>query len=467
MKRVGKPVFFVVVLLIGLISFASFFGISTTYGDVTHTYIKGGNDVRWGIDIRGGVEVTFYPADGYDATEEEMAAAEAVIKVRLLNQNITDSEVYTDYDKDRIIVRYPWKEDETDFDAQQAVEELGQTAMLTFNKGSETDEDGKPTGEVILTGKDVESATAMINSQTNEPVVSLKFKTTSEDGELSGAEKFAQATSEMIGQTISIWMDDTMISNATVKTAIENGEASIEGNFTVDEAKDLANKINAGALPFALTTDNYSSISPTLGLGAKDAMLLAGAIAFALVAVFVIVMYRLPGVVAMIGIVGQVSLTVAAITGFFPGISSFVLTLPGIAGIILAIGIGVDANIITAERIREELAAGKTIDGAIDAGFSRAFAAIFDSNITMILVAVVLMGAFGPPGSVFSVLLGWLFDIFGPSTAGVIYSFGYTLLVGVILNFLMGVFASRLMLKSLSRFKVMRNPWLYGGKKND
>ncbi|MBP1577117.1 MAG: MMPL family transporter, partial [Oscillospiraceae bacterium] len=137
---------------------------------------------------------------------------------------------------------------------------------------------------------------------------------------------------------------------------------------------------------------------------------------------------------------------------------------PGIAGIILAIGFGVDANIITAERIKEELANGRTIDGAIDAGFNRAFSAILDSNVTVIIVALILMGSFGPPDGIFARVLKPLFFMFGVSASGTIYSFGYTLLVGVILNLLMGVLVSRLLLKSVSRFGALRNPALYGGK---
>ena len=178
-----------------------------------------------------------------------------------------------------------------------------------------------------------------------------------------------------------------------------------------------------------------------------------------------IILYRLPGIVACIALMGQAAGTIAAITGYLPSISSFTLTLPGIAGIILSIGVGVDANVITYERIREELRLGRGIDAAIDAGYKRAFTAIFDGNITVVFVAVILMGAFGPPASIFAMMLKPVFGIFGSSTTGAIYSFGYTLLVGIILNFLMGVTASRLMLKSLSKFKPLRKAWLYGGEK--
>ena len=467
MRRFEKAKFFIVAGLIALIAYTAFFGVKTQYGDLTTTYIKGGNDIRWGIDIRGGVDVTFSPPEGVDATDAEMKAAEAVIQLRLLGQNITDSEVYVDYAKDRIIVRFPWKSDETDFNPEQAIAELGETALLTFREGREVDSTtGKPTGvtasTVLVEGKDVISAEAMVDSQSNQYVVVLKFNEV-------GAKQFADATQRLMGGSISIWMDETMISAPNVNDVITSGEAVISGSaanpFSAEEANDLANKINAGALPFKLETENFNTISPTLGLGARDAMLMAGGIAFAIIAAIMILRDRLPGFVAVIALVGQVSLTIAATTGYLPIFASFTLTLPGIAGVILAIGFGVDANIITAERIREELRNGKTVDGAIEAGFKRAFSAIFDGNVTIVIVAIILMGSFGPPSSIFAKLLSPLFTWFGPSTAGAIYSFGFTLMVGVLLNMLMGVFASRVMLKSLSKMKALRNPAFYGGAK--
>ncbi len=466
MKRAKKPVFFIVLVLILGITYLSFFGISTQFGDTTTTYIKGAADIRWGIDIRGGVDVTFSPPEGYEASDEEMSAAESIIKVRMVSQNITDYEVYTDFERDRIIVRFPWRSDEADFDPQTAIEELGSTALLTFREGIEIDDNGLPTGvtaqNIIIEGKDVEAASAVVDQQTGQPVVMLELKD-------SGTEAFAEATTRLSQQygVISIWMDDTLISYPSVTVPIIDGVATISSDgFTAEEVQSLADRINAGALPFELVTQNYRSISPSLGAGARDAMLLAGAIAFAIVAVFMIAVYRLPGCVAVIALLGQVGLMIASITGFFMVFPSFTLTLPGIAGIILAIGFGVDANIITASRIKEELAQGKTIEGAVNAGFKRAFTAIFDGNITVIIVAFILMGAFGPPTSIFAQILSPLFAMFGPAITGTIYSFGYTLLVGVILNLLMGVLASRLMLTSLARFKSLRKPQLFGGEKN-
>lgn len=469
MKRIGKPVFFIVAIIILVFAVLSFTGISTTYGDKTDVYIKGASNIRWGIDIRGGVDVTFTPAEDVDPTEAQMNAVAEVMRQRLVSLNVTDYEVYTDLQRGRVIVRFPWKEGEADFDPAAAIQELGDTAVLTFREGYEIDEYGYPTGvteTVQLEGKNVVEAVALYGplsaNGANEFYVSLEL-----DNE--GAKVFGDLTTRLYanGGTISIWMDDEMISNATVNAVITDGKATISGNFTQESATALANKINAGALPFKLSTETYSTITPTLGAGALEAMTISGIIAFILICIFMILMYRLPGVVAVLALIGHVGGMIASISGFIPGINSFTLTIPGIAGIILSIGMGVDANVITAERIKEEVRGGKSIDGAIDAGFKRAFTAIFDGNITVIIVAIILMGAFGAPNSFFADLFSWLFFAFGPSTQGTIYSFGYTLIVGVILNFLFSVFTTRLMTKSLSRFKCLRKPWLYGGVKNN
>ena len=467
MKKVGKPVFFVVAAFIVALATLSYTGIYTQFGDITTARIKGVQEVRLGVDIRGGVDVTFFPAGDYAADSYEMAAAAAVISQRLLLQNITDYELFTDLDRNRIILRFPWQAGEVDFNPVRAIEELGATAQLTFREGTDIGEDGLPTGAIILTGADVQVARARFGEVDRFGTMGHFVELTLRD---SGRVAFAEATGRLVGQPISIWMDDVEISSPVVNEPITGGVASITGGagggFTPAEAAQLANQITGGALPFSLETDNYNTISPTLGEGALRAMLLAGFIAFGFICLFMLLWYRASGFVAIIGLVGQLAIMIAALTGFFPFVPAFTLTLPGIAGIILSVGMGVDANIITAERIKEELASGKTLDGAVAAGYKRAFTAIFDGNITLVIVAIILMGSFGPPTNVFARMLSsTIFRAFGPTTAGAIYSFGYTLLIGVIANFIMGIYACRLMQRSLCRLGPMRKPWLFGGER--
>ena len=455
MNKKGKSwPLFVVAILIVVFSLTAIFGVSYQYGDTKNIYIKGASDIRFGIDIRGGVDVTFMPAGDVDATPEQMTAAKTVIEDRLVGLGITDYESYVDSNKDRIIVRFPWKTGEADFNPQTAIDEIGTTAKMVFRKGSTAD------GEEILSGDDVTSANAAYN-ETEGWVVQLKFNS-------AGAAAFADATTEQAANngTISIWLDDENISTAKVDEAITGGEAIIKGNFDQDSASTLANQINSGALPFALSAESYSTISPSLGAKSLEVMVLAGIIAFALVAVMMIVRYRLPGTIATISLFGQVAATLAVVSGYFTVFPGSTLTLPGIAGIILGIGMGVDANVITAERIKEELAKNKTLPAAVKSGFKMGLTPIIDGNVTIVIVAAILMGAFGPTDGFWAKVFNPIFFWFGPSTAGTVYSFGFTLLTSVLLNFVFGVWATRVMIRGAVHCKALRNPWLYGGKKD-
>ncbi|MDL2218845.1 protein translocase subunit SecF [Ruminococcaceae bacterium OttesenSCG-928-O06] len=468
MKRKGKIWFFLIAILIFILAYTTFFGASSRYGDIVTPIVKPASEIRFGIDIQGGVEVTFSPAIDVEPTEQQMNSAQSVVEQRLLNLGINDYELYKDVSRGRIILRFPWQAGESDFNPETAIQELSTAAILTFREGYEVDENGLPTGataeNIILQGNDVISATAQYgavsNNSTGEYFVELKL---SEEGTAKFAAATAKAAEE--GNTISIWMDDTVISNPSVSEAINASEAVITGNFDAESAKALADKINAGALPFALQAESYSTISPTLGAQSLRAMVIAGIVAFVLIVLFMIWNYKLVGFVASISLLGQTAFTIAIVSGFFVVFSGSTLTLPGIAGIILAVGMGVDANVIMGERIKEELRSGKKLDAALQAGFRRGLAPVIDGNVTVLIVAAILMGAFGPTDGFFATILKPVFFAFGQATAGTIYSFGFTLLWGVLLNFVFGVGCTRVMVTSLSKFEKLRSPVLYGGLK--
>jgi protein-export membrane protein SecD len=231
-----------------------------------------------------------------------------------------------------------------------------------------------------------------------------------------------------------IFMDNQNIQTATVKEQISSGEAQISGMENYDVAKALADKINAGALPFSLVTKNYNTISPTLGSGALNVMLDAGLFAYIIICVLLLLYYRVPGLVACIALTMQIAGQVLAIS-----IPQMSLTLNGIAGIILSIGMGVDANVISSERINEEIRSGKSVGSAITSGYSNSFAAVFDGNVTVLIVAFILM-------------------IFG---SGSLWSFAYSLFTGIVFNFVAGVGASRIMTFSLSSYKFFNKPKFY------
>ncbi|MCH5299608.1 MAG: protein translocase subunit SecD [Ruminococcus sp.] len=469
MKRIPKPIFFIVAILILLFSYSAIFGVSYYVGDNKETVVKGIGDIRWGTDIRGGVEATFEPADGYNATDEQLEAAKSIIETRMISSGITDYELYADNNTDRIIVRFPWKEDEKNFNAEAAIEEISSTAQLTFRPGNSYADtsigsDGEyvyktPTGDtatILMDGSAVKEAKAGVDTSTGSKNAS-KYVVLLELND-EGAKKFAEITEKYNGQVVSIWMDDVMLSAPTIQAVITDGSAQITGDFTAEEATKLADRITAGALPFQLETINHGSISASLGENSLIAMAYAGIIAIILIAIFMIVMYRLPGVVAVIALIGQMGITIAAISGYFTVFNSFTMTLPGIAGLILSIGMGVDANVITSERIIEEMRSGRTLDGALDRGTKSSLTAIIDGNMTIVIVAIILLLVFGP-SNILSV-------VFGQSTTGTIYSFGYTLLMGVISNFIMGVFLSRVMLRAVAGYKFARHKWLFGGVKD-
>jgi len=415
--RTNKHAYILVMFLIICIALVAFFGVNA--GPVQ---IKGMQDIRFGIDIRGGVEAIFEPANlDRVPTASELESARVIMETRMDAENILDREITVDNNNGQIIVRFPWKSGETDFNPQAAIAELGETAKLTFRD---------PDGNIIVEGKDVKESNVELDKKTSQPVVTLVFND-------EGAKQFADATERLVNQRISIYMDDTLISAPSVTQKITGGNAVITNMKSTEEAKSLSDKINSGALPFSLISKNHSTITPTLGAGALDLMVKAGLIAFAFVCLFMLFYYRLLGFVACFALLLQISVQMLALS-----IPQMTLTITGIAGIILSIGMGVDANVIISERIREELRAGKTLSYSIDTGYSKAFSAVFDGNITTIAAAVIMM-------------------IFG---TGSMLSFGYTLMVGCILNFVSGVTASRIMTRSMSMNETLAKKSLYGVK---
>ena len=418
--------FFIVAAIILLSTLLSIFGLNVPIpGQSGYLELYGADKIRFGIDIRGGVEAVFTAKD-YNGvpSEEDLASARSVIELRMDNLNILDREITTDKSNGRIIVRYPWKSSETDFNPEEALKELGEMARLTFQM---------PDGEVVLDGTNIASATAGFDPNTSEPVVLLEMDAT-------GAAAFSEATGELVASngSISIYMDETLISAPRVISKITDGSSMITNIGSSEEALDLAQKINAGALPFALEAISSSSISPRLGANALQVMIQAGLVAMALIMLFMLLYYRLPGFVAVFCLLGQMVGILLAIS-----IPQQTLTLQGIAGIILSVGMGVDANIIIAERIKEELNTGAALTTSLANGFHKALSAVVDGNVTVAIAAAVLM-------------------IFG---SGAMLSFGYSLLVGVILNGVTGVIANRLMIGSLSQFDTLQNTWLYGRRK--
>ena len=387
--------------------------------------VKSVREMRYGIDIRGGVEAIFEP-DGLDRkpTSSELDSARTIIEARLDSNNISDQEVTIDKDGGYIIVRFPWKSGETSFNPEEAIAELGEMAKLSFRD---------PDGNILIEGKNIISAEPGQNTSgiSTQYYVGLTFDT-------KGAELFEKATGDLIGQNMGIYMDDELISNPTVNSKISGGKGIIDNMSSYKEAKELADKINAGALPFSLKTTNFSTISPTLGNQALHIMVTAGAVAFIVICLFMIYMYKLPGVIACLTLVLQMTLQLLSVS-----VPQYTLTLTGIAGIILSLGMAVDTNIIISERIADEIKKGLTVRAAVRNGYKNAFSSVLDGNLTTAIVAIILM-------------------IFG---SGSMLSFGYTLLMGMIFNLLVGVSVSKHLLLGILEFKKYNNEKFFTRKK--
>lgn len=433
MKGNNGVKFFLVIVTIAVLTYicasGNFFGIK-----VPGAYYN----IRQGIDMNGGIDAQLFAVSDKAPTQEQLDSAKAVINKRCDKLGIFDRQVSTDVNNGSIIIEIPWKPGETNYDPDKAIQEIGKTALLTFREVDETkkDEHGNYLplpDKIIIQGTEIVDATPQKNTETGGMQVSFKLSP-------EGKTKFSDATARLIGKPIAIFMDDQFISAPNVEAHITDGDARItlgssSDNAAVAEAKDLAETIRAGSIPFKLEAKYVNSISPLLGKGALDVTVRAFILAFILVCVFMIGYYRLPGVLACIALVGHTVLQLLFISW-----TSTTLTLPGLAGVILTVGMGVDANIIIFERIKEELRNGKTLRAAIDVGFKRAFTAILDANMTTLIAAIVLY-------------------IFG---TGPMISFAFTLGLGVLLSFLTAVTVSRIMIKSIADLDIAKHHWLYG-----
>ncbi len=432
---------FLVILVIGILVYITFAGVSIDAWEFEIKKITDMESIRYGIDIKGGIRATLAAPPNENPTDSEMETAKQIVEKRLDAKRIYDRSVVIDNINKRIIIEIPYKKDQKSIDPREAVDDLGQTALLTFREVDETRKDPLTNDylplddKIILKGDDVVKAEPQADMNSGLSYVSLELSD-------EGAKKFEEATGRLVGQKIAIYLDDKMFSAPNVKQKIIGKNAVIELNnpdpkSSAQEAKDLAATIRAGALPFQLDAVEINSINALLGETALRVTAFGGMVALILVLIFMLLYYRLPGIVADIALVGQISTMLLIISA-----SDMSLTLPGIAGIILTVGMSVDANVIIFERIKEEMRMGKTVQAAVDVGFKRAFSAILDGNVTTLIAAVVLY------------ILG----------TGPIQSFALTLGLGVVLNFVTAIYVSRTLLRAISGPVMFKKSWLYGVK---
>lgn len=391
-------------------------------------------NVPLGLDLQGGLSVTYEIQDEKPTSDEIKTTVDKL--QRRVDAYSSEGEVYQE-GNDRITVEIPLNTEKVD--AHDVLDELGQPGQLLFldsenytiwqqNQNNGTND----AYEAVLTGSDIKNAQAGVDDSgtVKDYVVQLQFTD-------EGAQKFATATAANIGKPIYIIYDGAVASAPTVQSAITDGNAVINKISSYDEAESLASTIKIGALPLELKQIQYNIVGAKLGQKAVSTSLIAGAIGFGLVCILMIVLYRFPGFIASLALTGYVVLMLLILS-----IRHITLTLPGIAGIILSIGMAVDANVIIFTRIREEISAGSGVRAAVKAGFSKALSAILDGNITTLIATVVLM------------ILG----------SGSIKGFAVTLMLGIVLSMFTALFVTKMLLNSFLELGV-QNPKMYGKAK--
>ncbi len=393
-KNRAIAVVVVMALFLGLLTFTAAIGFGPTGTGSAKNIITG-------LDLAGGVSITYTTVGDETPSAEDMSDTIYKLQQRV-QQYSTEAQVYQEGDN-RINIEIPGVSD-----ANKILEELGKPGSLEFTLADGTE---------VLTGMDVESSEAAVsqdNMKNREYVVELVL--TSE-----GASKFATATSENIGNQISIVYDGNIISAPRVESAITGGRAQITGMADQEEAERLASSIRIGSLSLELEELRSNVVGAQLGEEAISTSLTAGAIGLAIVIVFMAIVYLIPGVAAGISLLIYTALMLVMLNAF-----DITLTLPGIAGIILSIGMAVDANVIIYARIREEIAAGKSVQGAIQTGFQKALSAIVDGNITTLIAALVL----------------------GMMGTGSVKGFAQTLAMGIVLSMFTALVISRLLVNA-------------------
>jgi preprotein translocase subunit SecD len=376
-----------------------------------------------GLDLQGGISILLKasPAAGQSSvSSDDMDAVQTVVTQRVNAFGVSEPVIQRQ-GSDHILVELPGIQDQ-----DLAVKTIGNTGLLEW-----VDLSGNPTAKVgdqvpgnapvVVTGKDLTSASVGVDQSTNSPEIDFQFNS-------DGAQKFGDYTGSHIGQPLGIALDKTLIEVATVQARITTS-GRITGKFTLDEARSIVIQLKYGSLPVPLSIEATRSVGPTLGQDSVQRSYIAGEIGLGIVLGFMLLYYRLPGVIAGIAL-GAYGIWTYAIFRLWP----VVLTLPGIAGFILSIGMAVDANVLIFERMKEELRSGKTLGAALEAGFSRALPSIRDSNACTIIICIVLY-FFG--------------SNFG---ASIIQGFAVTLATGVIVSFCTAYFCSRVFLRTLMAF---------------
>ena len=416
MKNKSRIVFALILVFVVAAAYLAMFGLDLERYEISPLR----NEVRLGLDLSGGVYVVLEAVtdETGPALDEKMAQARTIIEQRVDGLGVSEPNI-TIENRNRIRIELAGLNN-----PQEAIDLIGKTALLQFIE---------PDGTVVLTGQNVRDAKVTYDER-NRVGVSLEF-------DREGADAFAEVTGRLLqepleaNRVIRIVLDNTVISDPVVSAEIRDGRSFISGGFTIESASQLANLIRAGALPVEMREVEVSAIGPTLGLESLERSIFAAGIGLLLIFLFMVIFYRLPGFIANIALTVYILIVLGVMVQLNAN-----LTLPGIAGLILSIGMAVDANVVIFERIKEEIRLGKTTRTAVDSGFKRAMTTIIDANFTTLIAGGVLF-------------------YFG---TGPIRGFAVTLLIGLFTSLFTALVVTRLLLKIAVKMELSKSPKLYG-----
>lgn len=413
MKTKGKStvIFIICILLIGFVSYVGASGLQL--GD--YIVKSFGQSINRGLDLQGGVTILEEIVSTDKVSKETVERTKELLSTRVNKLGVSETSVTVEGDK-RIRIDIPGK-----FDAKTINDTLVKTGKLSFKD---------PDGNELLTGADVKTSTAYVDDK-GANIIGLEMNE-------EGTKKFADATQKFLGQKISIYMDEDLLTDPEVQVVITDGKATITGQKTLEEARRIAAMIQSGALPVELKAVSVKTVGATLGKEAIPNSLKAGAVGIGLILLFMAVYYRVPGIMADLALIVFILLVLYAFV-----VVKVTLSLPGIAAFLLTVGMAVDANVLIFERIREELRAGKSVKSSVEAGFNRALSSILDSNITTIIAGIVLY------------YLG----------SGAVKGFAVTLMTGVLLSMFSAIFVTKFFMKLALNMGIMNKPSLFGVKR--
>ena len=409
-KSKSSILFVISVVAIILLAFVGFKGIKIAGWEVKSF----NNAITKGLDLQGGVSVLMEIQED-DVSSDVRQRTKQLLELRVNKIGVAET-VVTEEGEKRIRIDIPGA-----YDSNEIVDGLSKTGNLEFKDAD---------GNVVLTGKDVKDATAILDD-TSRPVVSLELNA-------DGQEKFAEVTANNIGKTISIYMDDEVVSSPVVQNTITNGKAVINGMSSMDEATKLAGVISSGALPVSIKAVSINNVGAQLGSEALPNAVKAGVIGIGIIFLFAIIYYRIPGIFASIALTLYITLVLLVFTEL-----KVALTLPGIAALLLTIGMAVDANILIFERIKEELKNGISVKSAVKAGFENAMSSIVDSNSTTFIAALILY------------FIG----------SGSVKGFAVTLMIGIVLSLFTALIVTKTLMNLSIDMGLLKKKWQFGNKK--